>query len=1773
MKKTKFRKIVAIILCISMIFSMNSWAYANEESVGVSNITVSADEGNAAETEDSTPVDEGDAAETEDSTPADEGNAAETEDGTSADEGNAAETEDSTPADKGNATETEDSTSVGDENVGGGSAVLNEDDAFTLCPECGMAGMHLISCPAYTCPECGQAESHYADCPQNTPAEPETSAAEALLEAASVEEMYLDVLALMNTAPDALMALNADEIAALRARISELDPEGDDTDTGDLLDTLAFLPNSAEISPCTCEAAEGEAHRFGCALYEKPEIPRCDCPWWTKWFTDDLQKHDEDCVLRLFCTEIARNVSVEELAGQLWNDMPLLAKNYLWDNLTAEEQAAMAVYGIGEPADTAAVTVKAADVYADADYTQIENYSIESPLDVETCGETVYVATSTEAQEVYFARADGAEFSTPDTDRALVTPEGKVGLLHTDYYKRATVTLAPGLEAGDTVSLTAAWLDVSWGDWPETVTRTITIKMIAPRTEGTVAPEVKLPECDCDYTGDGGLVVHADSCGRKNFCKDVSAESVGHIAAIWQELTADMQDFILIYLSWTDPEKLAELDELLNGKFEEEIEIEPIDESVFAVEFSGGEDLTVTVAEPEVAHAVKEAPPASKYHHVTWRGVYDIEAEAATDITLAGLPEFGSELIEIRHYLDDAASVASALSDGKAHYLSVCGFEDYFSAEIAAVQEADPNADGSTVCYVVISSEDGDIEIDGLEGGAKSVTFHAESYSLYEVSIVFVAPTSYIEAASNGSAVSESGIRTGKTVSYDEDEGYKLRIESYVTGSATTSTVTTYKPTDFVLSIDISHSMPPCINCGTSGIDATSTGLHGAHSHCKVYPDELDLNEVYYRSTNETNPLYYCHGCEDWYSEEHTNDSHGGQVYICAYPNGTDYTAQFYSEAANVNCGESCTHKAWSHPIYMKDLDTDAAYTKTAGSSAAANLLVYCEDCGFWYPGNDADHAPGDTHESAIYHPFKIPNDPRNGKDVQFYQSCVSRMQAAKEAVAAFIEQVKEMSKGPDNIAGTDDDIKHRVAIIGFGGDDTGDAKVGVADYQTITGRAKGQYTGTGIYSLYEDTNDEGLGYYSSTNSYNNFESYHIIKNDEDLAAKCYSNALRDVTEPAEYDVLEEGIRELNYNYGTYISFASVMAEQIFAHTYSDDERDGMERNRVAVFFTDGQPDGDGEGVYDLADESIQPAYRMKNNEKGEVTVYAIGIFAKADASKIWHLTDDNANQDEYMHMLSSNYPTAYKFEGGRKVRDVGSTTNRKVEKTDINARLLKTAADGTVSVDTGKGGYYLTAANASELVDVFEGIAQDTSTGGASVTLDSETIVQDVIADGWEIKIESGETAADKIDVYTMAYVGEDVWEDTTDEFVSVVSGKTVSVTGFDFSENYVGIDYEQGRPTYRGKKLVMVIPIKPAEDNLGGLAQPTNVRSLSGIYYDTNKDGELTNDEMEQAFKVPAVDLPAKVTVSKIVEKGNSFAKSYQFAFAGSYKTPNDSDLYDGNDGSDGNYLQMKAAENDGQINTSLADGQKFELAEVMVGSILKIKETNSEGYLVKVEINVDPNADAEDTDSGGDGYEDDSTEEEIIGDEAGGSGNENAELWYEITDVDADGYYNIIVEPGLEIRVTNTLQRADLVITKKGAETIDTNQTFIFSVQGMKDTVTGEVDMDIVINGNDCVIIKDLPVGAYKIIEDTDWSWRYTPDADIKTLTLKADTENAVIFTNVRDTDIWLDGNTWCRNIFNSTDNSGQQTPQLPHETPAPAQLAVLREEDTPALIVIV
>ena len=140
---------------------------------------------------------------------------------------------------------------------------------------------------------------------------------------------------------------------------------------------------------------------------------------------------------------------------------------------------------------------------------------------------------------------------------------------------------------------------------------------------------------------------------------------------------------------------------------------------------------------------------------------------------------------------------------------------------------------------------------------------------------------------------------------------------------------------------------------------------------------------------------------------------------------------------------------------------------------------------------------------------------------------------------------------------------------------------------------------------------------------------------------------------------------------------------------------------------------------------------------------------------------------------------------------------------------------------------------------------------------------------------------------------------------------------------------------------------------------------------------------------------------------------------------------------------------------------------------------------------------------------------------------------------------------------------LTYGDLMIEKSGADlTLDPEQTFVFDIKktsfdaveelqgcALNETlavkeeldalVNMNVDMTVAIEGNGSVTITNLPIGYYRVTEDTSWSWRYDPDEETKDVHLSDVSKDVTVtFVNTRDEKKWFDGNSRCQNLFASS-----------------------------------
>lgn len=341
--------------------------------------------------------------------------------------------------------------------------------------------------------------------------------------------------------------------------------------------------------------------------------------------------------------------------------------------------------------------------------------------------------------------------------------------------------------------------------------------------------------------------------------------------------------------------------------------------------------------------------------------------------------------------------------------------------------------------------------------------------------------------------------------------------------------------------------------------------------------------------------------------------------------------------------------------------------------------------------------------------------------------------------------------------------------------------------------------------------------YYNGTNyNYGNTEVF-VGSNQYKYGSAAqgqYGKAFQDMNTSTGVGNVSASIGTLSADGGTLTNLGLEMGNGIFG---ANPIAEGEKRNRVVIVFSDGVPGWSG---YDsnTANSAITQAETAKNTYGA--TVYSIGIFPGADATSAGN---QNGNETEkanwFMQQVSSN--------------------------------------NGTPQSPS----YYLSAADAGTLNSIFQQISDQIETGGTTSTLTSDAVVKDIISP--QFTLPAGTTAAN-ITVETYACTGKNANDDytwsnnnSTMGATASISGDQVNVTGFNFSENYVGTVTENGNTTYRGHKLVISFKVQPKAGFLGGNEVYTN--TSAGIYENNTAENPLLT------FDRPTVNVPIQdVTVT---------------------------------------------------------------------------------------------------------------------------------------------------------------------------------------------------------------------------------------------------------------------------------------------------------------------
>lgn len=657
------------------------------------------------------------------------------------------------------------------------------------------------------------------------------------------------------------------------------------------------------------------------------------------------------------------------------------------------------------------------------------------------------------------------------------------------------------------------------------------------------------------------------------------------------------------------------------------------------------------------------------------------------------------------------------------------------------------------------------------------------------------------------------------------------------------------------------------------------------------------------------------------------------------------------------------------------------------------------------------------------------------------------------------------------------------------------------------------------------------------------------------------TNGLLDMTATGNVTIAQNAINGLRADGGTMIDSGINTANGIFAaNPINSSDTNG--RQRVLIVFTDGAPGSYGDWQEDsrnTANNAISYANIAKNTYGA--TVYTIGIFPGADASSPAFLpmytesgspnnAQQVANSNRFMHLLSSNYPQATSM---------------------ITTGVLNSKLNGN--------SYYLSASDAGTLNNIFQQIASNIESGGSNTTLTEETVIKDIVAP--QFTLPKGASASN-ITLKTYRYTGVDntgvdTWAENENAMGAnaTVNGDRVSVTGFNFSENWCGTVTENGNTTYRGNKLVISFDVVPKTGFLGGNGVYTN--TSAGVYENSEaKDPIMTFDRPKVDIAIGAVSVTptdknvyllqdvsvdtlksgAVVKVGDVsldLSKNNYGLEAWQTAYvnitvevkdASGNVIPADG-LTGLTDDSTYSITVTVSPKNEGTVTAQSGNGTgainvfkpvlTFMDSDVYYGATAP---TDFSGNLVstvwKHGETVADTATMGDAPELTKNYTPDSskiengkinTKQDIPVNVTASIG--NTDVTGHTTFVHQDCVANENLNGGKFLLHVKTCQ---LTITKVGGAS---DEPYVFTVK--KD---GEKYSEVTVMGGRSETIVELPVGTYSIQEDTDWSWRYPNPSYSDNVTLSAtNTDGTITCTNTKTGDFWLNGfSAVVKNIFN-------------------------------------
>lgn len=776
-------------------------------------------------------------------------------------------------------------------------------------------------------------------------------------------------------------------------------------------------------------------------------------------------------------------------------------------------------------------------------------------------------------------------------------------------------------------------------------------------------------------------------------------------------------------------------------------------------------------------------------------------------------------------------------------------------------------------------------------------------------------------------------------------------------------------------------------------------------------------------------------------------------------------------------CGNEIENSNSKHYIYNA---TDSVNTEDTYYIKNGTKYVQVYYCNGKHSNSNCNGGAGwYTSESRRSHTIKnkiTPKTSNNPNGTQFYsqvtEKCTSRLDALNSAVTSFINAVAEKAKGADKQLGTEDDVNHRIAVVGFASE-------------------SGYGNNTELLSISgSNSGTVGIAYKSIT-------------------SQNLKDVLQDMDKQAGQTMVTNAINALAAQGATRTDLGMDMANRILnANPLGANEQ----RNRVVVVFTDGSPTDSNGFENNVANNAINKAKTIKD---GNTTVYSIGIFSGADATQTgtkptydfsvdgWgrpNYTDSQMSEacNWFMQNLSSNNGTVQdpSYYLSASDADTLSTIFQKISN-QISESNINLGSDTQIK----------------DVVSKYFDMPKNTS----AVSVKSYDCTG--FSDGEPKWSETGTVPNNAVTL--------DPENNTVNVTGFDFNANYVTEKGRDENDPKQAGDFH-------GRKLVIEFTVSVKDGFVGGNNVPTNGTD-SGVYDKDGKlvanfvvpevnvsitSSVGTNDKViYEGNSVNVKDLYDEVDTSG--------ADSWKYDFVKISYAVKQGDAAFGNtvapaDCTDYTVTATFAPISDGEGAQGVANKMAGKSVDgTATVHVLKPTVTVNATDVWKYygeDYNTPEGSTVTGSVTWADEHDHDISGITVIGSEP-----------YGTDDLQYSYDHGKFVVPNTDTTIKVSAKVGDvekastsyvvhpkfctLTIKKEVAKLYGANDSFIFNVVG-----DGNFEAKVVINGAGSATLTGLPVGNYTVTEDTGWSWRYTCDGSTKSTVLSsANANDSVTITN--------------------------------------------------------